>query len=290
MIAAAAWINLNVTLVPFEQASLPISDRGVLFGDGVYEVIAVYQGRYRRLQQHLDRLERSLQGILLPSPLSQSDFKKAIDDCLKVNNLDKRDAVIYLQVTRGNSIPRDFDFSENALAHYFIQARAFNFADIHQLQMGCKVISHEDIRRLHCYIKSTCLQTSALLKHQAIKAGAEECILYRDHYLTEGSASNVFMVKENIVYTPPLTVSILPGITRLLIIQLCHDLGITLKEEPILFRDLYQADELFIASTTRTIKPVIQLDDTIIGKGQAGPICQQLIHAYLKKMETPHEQ
>jgi D-alanine transaminase len=284
-----SWVFLNGRWITLEAASLPITDRGILFGDGVYEMIAVYKGHCRALNNHLDRLEQSLNGILLRSPLSKESWKQAIYDCLKKNNLDHRDAAIYIQVTRGNSNPRDFDFSEEASAHYFIQARAFDFADIDELKQGCKVISHEDIRRANCFIKSTCLQTSALLKHQAVQAGAQECILHRDGYLTEGSASNVFMIKDDVIYTPPLTRSILPGVTRQLVIELCRELQITIQEKPIQFKDLYSADNLFITSTTRTIKPVNQLDDTMIGHGETGPICLKLMNAYLKKMENWHE-
>jgi D-alanine transaminase len=284
-----SWINLNGTLVPADQAVLPISDRGVLFGDGVYEVMAVYNGQCRALDSHLDRLEKSLQSILLPSPLDKSAWKKAFLDCLAKNNLSHSDAVIYLQVTRGDSLPRDFNFAKEAQATYFIQTRPFEFADYDTLNKGFTAISHEDIRRAHCHIKSTCLQTSVLLKHKAAEAGAEECIMQRDDYLTEGSSSNVFMVKDGTVYTPPLSKSILPGVTRSLVINLGKSLGLNIKEEPILFKNLTQADELFITSTTRTIKPIIQLDDTTIGNGQPGPIWQKLIKAYLKKMEINNE-
>jgi D-alanine transaminase len=284
------WVHLNGQLIPFEKASLPLSDRGILFGDGVYEVIAVYQGRARALHRHLDRLEQSLSAILLRSPLTKEGWERAIYTCLEKNNLQNRDAVVYIQVTRGSSIPRDFDFSEDAIAHYFIQTRAFDFADRNQLKQGCKAISHEDIRRVDCFIKSTCLQTSSLLKHQAAIAGAQECLLHRDGFLTEGSTSNVFMIQDDVVYTPPLSRSILPGVTRQLVIDLCLDYHIEILEKPIAFKDLYQADNLFITSTTRTLKPISQLDDAMIGNKEAGPICLKLIDAYLKKMETWHEQ
>lgn len=279
-----SWVNLNGTLVPFDQATLSVSDRSVLFGDGVYEVIAAYQGQYRALDQHLDRLQKSLKAILLESPLTTSEWKQAIQATLEKNNLSQSDAVIYLQVTRGNSVPRDFNFAEDAKASYFIQTRAYDFPTYDRLNQGYKAISHEDIRRAHCYIKSTCLQTSALLKHQAVEAGAEECLLHRNELLTEGSSSNVFMIKDSIVYTPPLTKSILPGVTRALVIDSCQQLDFAVKQIAIPFEQLFTADECWITSTTRTIKPITQLDDIIIGKGQPGDIWQQVMKHYLEKM------
>jgi len=279
-------VNLNGTLVPFDQASLPISDRGILFGDGVYEVIAAYNGHCRALDAHMDRLQKSLKGIALTSPLDSTSLKQAIFDCLKANDLQKNNAKIYIQVTRGESCPRDFNFSQSAKANYFIQVDAIDFPDFETLNHGYKAISHEDIRRAHCYIKSTCLQTSALLKHQAAEAGAEECIMHRKGLLTEGSSSNAFMVQDGIVYTPPLTKSILPGVTRQLVIDICQELGFAVKEVAIPFADLYQADEIWITSTTRTIKPITQLDDTILANGHPGPVWQQLIKTYQDNMEN----
>lgn len=281
--ATEQLVNLNGELLPLEKASLPITDRGILFGDGVYEVIAIYNGQCRALDKHLDRLANSLKAILLTSPLSKEAWRDAILELIKKNSLTQEDGAVYLQVTRGESFPRDFNFAEDAKAHYFIQTRKHVFPSYQTSGKTYKAITHEDIRRAHCYIKSTCLQPCALLKHEAVQAGAEECIMHRNGLLTEGTASNVFLVKDGIIYTPPLTKSILPGVTRGLVIELCENLGYAVKEIAIPLTDLYQADELWLTSTTRPITPITQLDDIIIANGEPGPLWQEVSQAFNKQ-------
>ena len=289
MSTQTAWVNVNGKIMALKNATLPITDRGILFGDGVYEVLAIYKNHIRALRAHYERLVSSCEKILLNCPFTFAQFEQIIADLIKKNNLIDKDATCYCQITRGESLPRDFNFDINGKPNYFFQIKAFDFPKQDHLLKGFNAISHEDIRRLHCDVKSTCLQSSALLKHQAIEAQAEECLLHRDHHLTEGSSSNVFMVKDGIVYTPPLTRQILPGITRSLIVEYCQQLDLPIKEQAIKFANLYNADEVWITSTTRTLKPIIKIDDTMINNGNTGHFATKLIQHYLQQMEPPHD-
>ncbi|KYD28713.1 D-amino-acid transaminase [Geobacillus icigianus] len=261
----------------YEQVTYPMEERGLQFGDGVYEVVRLYNGTYIWLEEHLNRLYRSAAAIRLSVPFAPEELAARLEELRRLNDVHE-DAILYLQVTRG-SFPRAHAFPAenrpNLYAYIEPMARKRN-----EMTRGVHVIVTKDVRWEYCYIKSLNLLPNVLAKQEAIERGAFEAILHRDGIVTEGSSSNIFLVKAGTVYTHPATERILNGIVRTKVKQFCGELGIPFMEEAFSVHDLAQADELFLTSTTSSIIPIIQVDDTTIGSGQPGAVTQSLQAAY----------
>jgi D-alanine transaminase len=259
-------VYLNGEYKPLAEASINVLDRGFTFGDGVYEVIPVFNRKIFRFDEHIQRLNNSLAAIYMTNPLSQDEwyttFNKLIEP-IKENNQS-----IYLQITRGVT-ERDHDISLADKPTIFAMSRPIVKKD---LSSGIKAISSEDIRWQYCDIKAITLLPSVLLRHKAKEQGAKEAILVRDNYVTEGAASNVFIVKGNTVYTPPKNRQVLPGITRDLVVEILLENDVEIIEAPIETKQLLEADEIWITSSTWEIVPVIVLDNKPVGNGNVGPI------------------
>ncbi len=262
-----------------EQVTYPMEERGLQFGDGVYEVVSLYNGAYIWLQEHLDRLYRSAAAIRLSVPFAPEELSERLEQLRRMNDVHE-DAILYLQVTRG-SFPRNHAFPTenrpNLYAYIHPMARKTD-----EMTHGVRAILTKDVRWEYCYIKSLNLLPNVLAKQEAVERGAFEAILHRDGVVTEGSSSNMFLVKGETVYTHPATERILNGIVRTKVKQFCADLGIPLIEKAFSVHDIAEADELFLTSTTSAIIPIIQVDDTTIGNGQPGTVTKSLQAAYQK--------
>lgn len=272
---------LNGTFLPLTEAKISPLDRGFIFGDGVYEVIPVYAGRLFRLTEHLQRLDRSLASIQLANPLAQEQWQQALSQLVTENQ--GGDQSIYLQVTRGPA-PRKHNFPPNPHPTVFMMSEPM--VDPVPSE-GAKAITLTDTRWSLCHIKSVSLLGSVLLREAAVQAGTTEAILLRNGYLTEGAASNVFVVHKKTVMTPPEGPFILTGITRDLIIETLQAAGHACQEVDISEQQLRNADEIWLTSSTREIVPIIALDDKIVGSGQPGPMWQiawDLYQAYKQKL------
>jgi len=270
-------VYLNGKFLPQDQAFVPVMDRGFVFGDGVYEVIPAYGGRLFRLDEHLKRLADSLAGIRLSNPMSSSAWAEILNQLVDANGGGEQS--VYLQVTRGHA-PRDHAFPPNTEPTVFISSSPLKPVAKEILEKGVAAISLEDIRWKHCHIKAIALLPNILLRQQAIDVGAAEAILIRDGVVTEGAASNVFIVKNGVIKTPPKGPFLLPGITRDLVLELAAANAIQFQESSFGADELQQADEIWLSSSTKEILPVTKLDDNSIGNGQPGPVWQAMIKLY----------
>jgi len=268
-------VYLNGAFMPVEEAQISVLDRGFLFGDGVYEVIPVYAGKVLRLDEHLQRLQQSLDAIQLDVV---EDWPTLIADLVESNG--GGDLSVYLHITRGVAEKRDHAFPYSCLPTVFMMATPFvPVQDLEQVQ-GIKAVTVVDNRWLRCFIKSICLQPNVLLKQQATEAGAQDAILIRDGFVTEAAAANVFVIKDGVIYTAPKDELILGGITRDLILELARGVGITCREEAPSVALLESADEVWISSSTREIVPVTELDERPVGNGEIGPVWYNAMQQY----------
>ncbi|NOZ11900.1 MAG: D-amino acid aminotransferase [Gammaproteobacteria bacterium] len=269
-------VYLNGEFVPAQSATISVFDRGFIFGDGVYEVIPAYGGRLFRFAQHMDRLDRSLTAIGLENPLARDRWNSIL---IKLISQSDDDQSIYLQVTRGVAV-RDHSFPDSVDCTVFAYTQPLVTPSTRILEEGVAVISAKDNRWQRCDIKAVSLLPNVLLRQQATASGASEALLIREAKVTEGAASNVFVVKNGVVMTPPQGPAILPGITRDLIVELAMENNIPCRQEDISIDALRDADEVWLCSSTKEILAVTQLDKTKVGMGKPGPVFKRMLQLY----------
>ncbi|NOU23126.1 MAG: D-amino acid aminotransferase [Methyloglobulus sp.] len=274
-------VYLNGQYLPLADAKISVMDRGFLFGDGVYEVIPAYSGKLFRLEDHLERLANSLKAIHLQNPHSHEQWRNLLTPLLK-KDLDQS---VYLQITRGVAPKRDHAFPQNATPTVFAMVSGITpHADADN---GVKALSMEDSRWKLCNTKAITLLANVLLRQEAIDSGCTEAILFKDGYLTEGAASNVFAVIDGVLLTPPKSPAILPGITRDVILEIARKNNIPCSEQAISKADMKRASEIWITSSTREIIPVVELDAEKIAVGKPGPLWKtfyNLFQAYKQSL------
>lgn len=259
-------VYLNGAYMDEADAKIFVMDRGFIFADGIYEVMPVYNRHVFRLEEHLDRLQDSLDAIHIKNPHSIQQWQGILENLVEKN--EDLHQSLYLQLTRGVA-EREHVFSDNMQPTVFAISRPLVKKEH---QKGVSAISCDDIRWKYCHIKSIALLPSVLLRYEAHQKGAYEAILIRDGYLTEGAATNVFIVKDNVVKTPPKDGQVLPGITRELVIELLRKNFIDFNEIAIEENELKNADEIWITSSTQEIIPVTILDGRPVNDGEVGPI------------------
>jgi len=283
---------LNGSYQPLDQAKVSVLDRGFIFGDGVYEVIPAYAGHLFRLQQHLQRLDNSLKAIKLANPLSNSEWQNMLQQLVEKNqDQNNGDQSIYLQLTRGVA-KRDHSFPENTPATVFAMSNPLLAADMEKIQTGISAITLDDIRWRYCNVKTIALLPNILLKQEATEKHASEAILVREGQVSEGSASNLFIVSKGVIKTPAKSEQLLPGVTRDLIVELAQKNGLACEETSISEAELLSADEVWLSSSTKEIIPVTRLNEKTIGTGTAGPLWQKMItiyQAYKQQLRTGAE-
>lgn len=271
-------VFLNGHYLAPEDAKISVLDRGFIFGDGVYEVIPVYGHHLFRLEQHLQRLENSLQGIRMENPYSASEWQDILQTIIDRNEGD--DQSIYLHITRGVS-KRDHVFpAKGTKPTVFIMSNALTSPPASLLETGVSAIAVEDIRWRYCHIKSIALLPNILLRQQACDEDAHEAIMYRDNIVTEGAASNVFIVKDGCILTPRSGEHLLPGITRDLVLELAAEHGLAHAEADITLDELRHADEIWLTSSTKEILPVTQLDNNPVANGKPGKVWREMMGYY----------
>lgn len=278
---------LSGTFLPIDQAHVSVMDRGFLFGDGVYEVIPVYARQLFRLIHHLRRLQNSLDAVRISNPHSDTEWGNILTDLIAQNS--GSDQAIYLQVTRGIAAKRDHAFPKDISPTVFAMSTpGLPSVDIDSVT-GIQAVTLEDSRWKHCNIKAITLLPNVLLRQEAIDAGTAEAILIKDGFAIEGAASNVFIVRNGLVITPPNSPALLPGITRDLILELAANNSIPFREADIPVADLLSADEIWVTSSTREISPVIRLDDITVSNGAPGPLWKRMITLYQEYKEALRE-
>lgn len=270
-------VFLNGRLLPIEQATVSVLDRGFIFGDGVYELVPVYSRVPFRLEEHLARLERSLGETRIRNPYSRAQWRAHIYALIDAQPFE--DQGIYFQVTRGVA-KRDHAFPENVEPTVFMMSNPLVNPQPAQVEKGASAVSAQDYRWLRCDIKSISLIGNCLLRQISAEAGGAETILFRDGKLTEASASNVFIVKRGVIQSPPKSNLILPGITYDVVVELARANGLPLEFKDIPEADVRAADELWVSSSSKEVLAIVELDGKRIGDGHPGPVFRRMFQLY----------
>ncbi len=270
-------VLINEDIVDRKNTSIDIEDRGYQFGDGVYEVVRVYDGEIYELDGHVERFFRSATEIDLVINQSASELKKNIEQVMQANNL--TDGGIYFQVTRGVS-PRKHHY-DRSVKSYLVAYPLYFTRPLENQKTGVTAITVEDLRWLRCDIKSLNLLYNVMMKQKAHDENAFEGIFIRDGIVTEGTSTNVFIVKNGVYKTHPVNNKILNGITRQRIIKLLKENNQSVEEVEITQNELYDADEVFISSTTSEVMPICEIDGKKIGDGQVGEKTKDIYNALI---------
>lgn len=272
---------LNGQFLPRSSASVSVDDRGFVFGDGVYEVWRVVNGRLFESERHLARLEFGLRElrINLAEPLSLQAIEGMADRLLRESSLTTGEATFYVQITRG-AAPRAHQFPPPT-------TRPTVYATVNRLvppedlrTRGASAITIPDIRWLRCDIKTIQLLPNAFAKQAALERGAVDALMIRDGVITEGSHANVVGVLDGVVRTHPTNHLILPGITRAIVLDIARGLRVPVSEEPIAERDIAQLEEVFLVGTTTDVMPIVRVDDKPVASGKPGPITTRLVKEF----------
>ncbi len=270
-------VYLNGEFMPLSEARIPVLDRGFIFGDGIYEVVPAYQGVPFRWSQHLARLKRSLGKIRIDNPLDDAGWTGLVTDLIGRHGW--RDQFVYLHVTRGVA-RRDHMFPAGVTPTVFAMSSEFKPVSPQMIENGVAAITLPDERWLHCDIKSISLLGNVLARQAAADAGAMECLMFRDGWLTEGSSSNVWTVIGDRLVAPPRDSLILEGIRYGLLEELAGSQQVPFEVRRISRGEVLEAAELMITSATKEILPVTRLDGKPVGSGRPGPIYRKLFNAY----------
>jgi len=275
-------VFLNGQWQPLSEAKVSVLDRGFIFGDGIYEVVPAYSKRPFRIESHLNRLMRSLAAIRIRSPYDKEQWAALFHEVVTRNAGD--DQFVYIQVTRGVA-KRDHAFpNPEVTPTVFAMSTAFHQPSQKIREEGVAVVTLPDERWLHCDIKSTALLGNVLARQRAADRGVMEGVMFRDGFLTEGSSSNVWMVKDGVLCAPIKNHLVLEGIRYGLFEELAAKLGIPLQIRRIRQAEVAGADELMISSATKEVLPVVKMDTRLVGHtshaGKPGPIYKKLRQAY----------
>ena len=270
-------VYLNGELTPLSEARIPVLDRGFIFGDGVYEVIPVYQRKMFRAKQHMARLFRSLNAIRIPNPHTEAEWMALIDKVTTAHPAETQ--LIYMQVTRGVA-KRMHAFPTDATPTVFIMTNAFSPPDADAVNNGVRCVTTEDLRWMRCDIKSISLLGNVLAAQHAAENGAIEAIQFRDGFLTEGASSNIWIASKGTVSGPPKDRLILEGIRYGLLEELCAACNIPFAARQIARDEVFAADEVLMTSAGREVLAVTSIDGRPIGSGKPGHLFQRLYAAY----------
>ena len=267
-------VYLNGNYSPKNQTKLSILDRGFLFGDGVYELIPIYNKHIFYIENHLNRLKSSLELINIDSSIVDDDeFTKIIKSLISLNSYVNHH--IYIHISRGVDKKRNHIYTKESEPTILIMGENYQPFDKKTIKSGKSAIIEEDYRWLKSNIKSTSLLANVLIKNKAFTNDAYEALLLRDDYLTEGSASNVFIVDNGIIKTPKLSNKLLPGITRKFLTDLIEENSLKFEECDISKDALLSSDEIFCSSSTNPVVPITQVDNISISNN-AGPVSMEL--------------
>jgi D-alanine transaminase len=284
-------VYLNGQFMPLAEAKIPVFDRGFVFGDGVYEIVPVYSKKPFRLDAHLRRLQGSLDGIRLANPHGMDVWRDLILRLIELQAF--ADQSIYIQVTRGTPVEgqplRDHAFPKGGAPTVFMFAQPLVTATAEQKAAGVCAVTAVDNRWLRCNIKAISLLPNILMRQQAVDAGCAETVMLRDGFLTEGAASNIFVVKNGVLLAPPPSHLMLTGITYDVVLELAATHGIPHQVREISKAEVRVANELWMTSSTKEIMPIVKLDGVAVGAGVPGPLAKQMDELYqIFKQQVMH--
>lgn len=270
-------IFLNGRFMPIEEASVSVLDRGFIFGDGVYELVPVYSRVPFRMDEHLARLERSLASVRIRNPYGRDEWRDIILQLIAKQPCE--DQGVYFQVTRGVA-KRDHAFPKDAAPTVFVMSNPLVNPPQELVERGAAAVTAIDDRWLHCDIKSISLIGNCLLRQVSADAGALETILFRDRKLTEASASNVFVVRNGVILSPPKSNLILPGITYDVIAEIAQAAGLPLEFREVSESEVRSADEIWVTSSSKEVLAIVTLDGKPVAGGRPGPLFRRVYALY----------
>jgi D-alanine transaminase len=281
--ALPCYLNGEFTTLP--NAKISVMDRGFIFGDGVYEVVPVYQGVLFRFAHHMTRFERSLKELRIANPLSRTQWADIAIQLIadyetstgaSAQNIDQ---LIYIQITRGVAM-RDHVMPEGITPTVFVMTNLMKPASEAQRRLGVACVTADDFRWEKAYIKSTSLLGAVFARQISFDVGAIETIMFRDGLLSEAAACNVWIIKDGKVMGTPKDNLVLEGIRYGLIEEICHEEGVGFELRRISRDEVLAADEILLSSATKEVLPVTQLDGHSVGTGQPGPLYAKLYAGY----------
>ncbi|WP_214000543.1 D-amino acid aminotransferase [Arsukibacterium sp.] len=281
-------VYLNGDFIPAAEARISPMDRGFLFGDGIYEVIPSYNGRFVGFKPHIARMQDGLAQLSIDPALNLSDWQAICQRLLADNQQTNGDnQAVYIQVSRGTDSKRNHAFPANIKATVFAYAFPIAAEPVADKSKATtyNVVTGQDLRWQRCHIKSTSLLGNVLHYQQGYASGAQEILLFdKDGNLTEGAAVNVFVIKDGVIATPPLTTKLLPGITRLLLLNILRKhSNMQVEERDISEQEVFAADEIWLTSSSKEIAPVLKVNEHTVGTGEVGDVwlaAQQLFSAH----------
>lgn len=276
-------VFLNGRFIPIGEAMVPVLDRGFIFGDGVYELVPVYSRVPFRLDEHLARLARSLAAVRIRNPYSRTQWRETILQLVVLQPYE--DQGVYFQVTRGVA-KRDHAFPQGVEPTVFIMANPLVGPARELVVRGAEALSATDYRWQKCDIKSISLIGNVLLRQVSADAGAAETILFRDGWLTEASASNVFIVRGGVVMGPPKSNLILPGVTYDVVLELAQAAKLPFEVRDLSEAEVRTADEIWVTSSSKEVLAIVRLDGKPVGEGRPGPVFKRMFDLYQNFKQT----
>ena len=272
-------VYVNGAFEPEEDAKISIFDRGFLFGDAVYEVTAVLDGRLVDFDEHLARLDRSLGEIEIPRPMPDEGLRELHETLIAENRVDE--GIVYLEISRGPA-ERDFAYPPTSFPTVVAFTQSRPIVDHPQAELGVSVITIPDIRWKRRDIKSTSMLAQVMGKQEAKRQGAYEAWMVEDGAVTEGTSSSAFIVDEDgVLRTQPLGPHILPGVTRRAILRLAREDGVSMAERPFSVEEAYSAREALMTAASAFVLPIVTIDGRTIGTGEPGPIARAFRAHYI---------
>ena len=276
-------VFLNGKFLPIEDAKVPVLDRGFIFGDGVYELIPVYSRTPFRADQHLARLEHSLDEVRIGNPYTRAQWREIIDQLIAMQPFE--DQGVYFQVTRGVA-KRDHAFPPGVAPTVFIMSNPLVNPPRELVEKGGAAVTAIDNRWLRCDIKSISLLGNCLMRQLSAEVGASETIMFRDGKLTEASASNVFIVRNGVIAGPQKSNLILPGITYDVVVEIAQAERMPLELRDVTEAEVRSADELWVTSSSKEVLAIVTLDGKPVGDGKPGPVFKRMHQAYQDFKQT----
>ena len=276
---------LNGEFTALKDAKISVLDRGFIFGDGVYEVVPAYAGKLFRFDHHMARLDRSLAELRINNPMTHAEWRELALKLIAAyakstgTSAEKGDQLIYIQVTRGVAM-RDHPMLPGLTPTVFVMVNPMKLPSAQQRALGVACVTADDFRWEKAHIKSTSLLGAVFARQISVDAGALETVMFRDGYLSEAAASNVWVVKDGKVMGPPKDKLVLEGIRYGLIEEMCRASSIGFELRRITLAEVLAADELLLSSATKEVLPVTLLDGQPVGNGKPGPIYATLYAAY----------
>ena len=276
-------VFLNGKFLPIEEAMVPVLDRGFIFGDGVYELVPVYSRVAFRVEQHLARLERSLDEVRIKNPYTRAQWREIIEKLIAQQPFE--DQGVYFQVTRGVA-RRDHAFPAGVEPTVFVMSNPLVNPPRELVEKGAAAVSAVDNRWLRCDIKSISLIGNCLMRQLSADAGAAETIMFRDGMLTEASASNVFIVCRGVISGPQKSNLILPGITYDVVVEIAQAQRMPLELREVTQAEVRSADELWVTSSSKEVLAIVTLDGKPVGSGRPGPVFKRIYQGYQDFKQT----